>query len=556
MNFSINQFSSLEKIRCKADIPKKSITKKLLLKGERFSYQIAVCSDAMIDLCVSIKSPLKDYINLYKVCDVIMDYPCNREIQDDDYITKEPGSMPDMLKPLDVDDSSEWARSENPVVYWIEVNVPEDFIGKADIVFNIEAFVGKEKKHVLSTKSEMQLEIIDAALPAQEFMFTQWFHVDCIALAHGVEIYSEEHWELIDKYMKMAAKLGINMILTPVITPPLDTEYGRYRPCTQLIRIDKEGNQYKFDFSLLKRWIDLCRKNGIKYYEISHLFSQWGLKYSPNIYIYENGKGSYMFGWNVDANDLSYKAFLEQMIPALLSFLKSESIDKNCYFHISDEPNEEHIEQYRYAKEVLSPLLEGYKTFDALSSIDFYKNGLVTIPVPATDHIEPFLNEDIDERWTYYCCGQGVNVGNRFFAMPSYRNRILGLQLYKHNIKGFLHWGYNFYYKRLAREVINPFLTTSAGNGYPSGDAFSVYPYKDGVAPSLRAVVFKEALEDIALCRALEEYIGRDKVIEMIDREAGMDVTFSQYPRNNDYILNLTDKMKNIIKEKSAASKR
>ena len=35
----------------------------------------------------------------------------------------------------------------------------------------------------------------------------------------------------------------------------------------------------------------------------------------------------------------------------------------------------------------------------------------------------------------------------------------------------------------------------------------------------------------------------------MIDAEAGMELTFSEYPRNNDYIPGLIDKMKQIIKE-------
>ncbi len=548
MNITVKQISSLEKIRCKADIPDKNIKNKLVLAGETFSYQIAVCADEMLDLKISVSSPLKECIRLYKVCDAVMDFPCYRDRCDDDYITKDPGSMPDILRPLELDGSCEWTQPENPVVYWVEVKVPHDFSGNTCITFNFEIF-NKMKQHVMSVKSDMELEVIDKTLPAQELMFTQWFHVDCIADLHGVEIYSEEHWTLIDKYMQKASELGINMILTPIITPPLDTEYGRLRPCTQLIRIEKKDDVYEFDFSLLKRWLGLCKKNGIKYYEMSHLFSQWGLEYSPNIYIYENGVGSYMFGWSVKANDPAYKDFLGQMIPALLSFLKSEWIDRNCYFHISDEPNIEQLENYRYAYDVLKPLLEGYKTFDALSSIDFYEKGLVPIPVTTTDHIDAFLEKDIEERWAYYCCAQVTDVGNRFFAMPSYRNRILGLQLYKYNIKGFLQWGFNFYYKRLARGVINPYITTSAGNGFPSGDSFSVYPYNDDVIPSLRALVFREAIEDISLCRALEEYIGREKVVELIDSEAGMNVTFSQYPRNNDYILNLTDKMKRMIKE-------
>ena len=83
---------------------------------------------------------------------------------------------------------------------------------------------------------------------------------------------------------------------------------------------------------------------------------------------------------------------------------------------------------------------------------------------------------------------------------------------------------------------------------FPSGDPFSVYPTDNGVIPSLRAVIFKEALNDIEICRTLEKYIGRDKVVEMIDKAADMNVTFAEYPRNNDYIPDLLEDMKKMIK--------
>ena len=151
--------------------------------------------------------------------------------------------------------------------------------------------------------------------------------------------------------------------------------------------------------------------------------------------------------------------------------------------------------------------------------------------------------------WAYYCCAQFEYVGNRFLAMPSYRNRILGLQLYKYNIRGFLQWGYNFYYSQRSLMEINPYITTSGDKSFPSGDSFSVYPVKNGVVPSLRAIIFKEALNDIEICRTLEGFIGREKVIEMIDEAAGMNLTFSEYPRNPEYIPDLIEKMEQMIKD-------
>ncbi len=74
---------------------------------------------------------------------------------------------------------------------------------------------------------------------AERAFFTQWFHVDSIAEAHHVPVYSEAHWELIGKYMQMARYLGIDTILTPMLTPSLDTLIGGERLCVQLVPIEK-----------------------------------------------------------------------------------------------------------------------------------------------------------------------------------------------------------------------------------------------------------------------------------------------------------------------------
>ena len=134
-------------------------------------------------------------------------------------------------------------------------------------------------------------------------------------------------------------------------------------------------------------------------------------------------------------------------------------------------------------------------------------------------------------------------------AMPSRRVRILGLLLYKYDIKGFLHWGLNFYNAPLSRYPINPYVTTSAEGCYPSGDSFILYPVKDGACNSIRGKVTYEAIGDMNLCRTLEQYIGRDAVVKMIDDEAGMDVSFEEYPKDNYYILNLRDKMIEKLKQ-------
>ena len=127
--------------------------------------------------------------------------------------------------------------------------------------------------------------------------------------------------------------------------------------------------------------------------------------------------------------------------------------------------------------------------------------------------------------------------------MSSERTRIIGTQIYKFALKGFLQWGYNFYYTQYSKKKINPYKVTDAGGAFPSGDAFSVYPYRNGVIPSLRLKIFKEALDDVSLLYMLERKIGREETIALLDKVAETDVTFKNYPRNEEFF----DKLSNMI---------
>ena len=96
--------------------------------------------------------------------------------------------------------------------------------------------------------------------------------------------------------------------------------------------------------------------------------------------------------------------------------------------------------------------------------------------------------------------------------------RILGVQLYKYNIKGFLHWGLNFYNSQLSKYPINPYTHTSSSGIFSSGDGYILYPARDGVHGSIRGELMKEAIDDMRICQLLEKKIGREKVVEMIDK--------------------------------------
>lgn len=553
MNISIKQFSSMEKIRGIDFMKNGHIATITALKGERISYQVAISSEAeksegTYRAACEVESDLKEYIKLYSVENAVMDLPVKGKT-DEYHITKEEGLMPDLLIPLEEADNTVSVGKIKSV--YVDINLPEDIeAGKYAIRFKA-SYTDIEEWETMDCSVVMYLYVLDAVLDKDDdFIYTEWFHTDCIASTHNVQVYSEEHWELIDKYMKSAVDMGVNMILTPVFTPALNTKFGYERLCVQLVDIKKTEDKYSFDFSKLGRWIELCKKNGIKYYEISSMFTQWGLKYTPNIYAEENNERKRIFGWQTNGFDEEYIDFLKIFVPELVAYLKEKGVCANAYFHLSDEPTLEHLDVYRKAYNIVKPLIEDCKIFEACSKKEFYDNDVMDIPVVATDRIMPFIESKVDPLFAYYCGKLHYKLSNRYLSMPLYRCRIIGLQLYKYNIKGFLHWGFNFYNTYRSENSVNPYVTTSAGGIYLSGDCFIVYPGKDIPYPTLRYMMMRDAMQELRLLKQAEKYIGREEVVKIIDEMADMDVTFAEYPRNNEYQIELNNKIKKLIAEK------
>ncbi len=512
------------------------------LRGELFSYQLVVgCSGWGLQKAVwSLDSPIREHVRVFRVESV----PCGLAAypppaSDDDYLSHTAGLFPDLLRPVEEGELTISAFQNTTL--WVDVRVPEDFPGgDCPLTFTFAQQGGNQ------VKSTFTLHIVPAVLPKQDLLFTQWFHLDCLASYYNVPVYSEEHWKLVEAFLREACDHGMNTVLTPVLSPPLDTAVGRERPRTQLLDISRENGVYTFGTERLLRFVRLAQKCGVTHFEISHLFTQWGAAFAPNIYITENGNTFRAFGWDTPADSPEYVAFLSQLLPAVIDFFDGLGMKDRLLFHISDEPGRDHLETYRKDMELVRSLTGGLPIIDALSDVDFYDQGLVEHPVTATNHIEPFLQRNVPGLWAYYCCSQGKDVGNRFLAMPSYRNRILGLQLYKFHIAGFLHWGYNFWYSQNSYGLIDPFRVTDGGGAFPGGDPFSVYPGEDGrPLPSLRLKVFLHGLQDLRALTLLERRKGREAAESCIPCYDAL--RFSAYPRDPPYLLRVREAVNRLI---------
>ena len=107
--------------------------------------------------------------------------------------------------------------------------------------------------------------------------------------------------------------------------------------------------------------------------------------------VWEDGTLRHKFGWHTDAQSQEYEDFLAQYLTALTDFLKEQGLQDKVFFHISDEPEEDILEDYKKAREMVLPYIQGFHTIDALSDIGFCEKGLVDLFAPGTNCMEPFL---------------------------------------------------------------------------------------------------------------------------------------------------------------------
>ncbi|HEX2948804.1 MAG TPA: DUF4091 domain-containing protein, partial [Armatimonadota bacterium] len=369
--------------------------------------------------------------------------------------------------------------------------------------------------------------------PRKNFPVTHWFYADALLDWYKFPGFTEPFWQMLDAYFADLASHGQDTIYVPVFTPPLD---GVKRP-TQLLHVRCEGDHYRFDWSLVRRWIATAQAHGLQRFEWTHLFTQWGVEHAIRIYDGHGAEEQLLWPPETGATSSTYRHFLTQFLPEFHQFLCDEGLLESSFFHLSDEPHgEAHLANYRAARSLLRELAPWMRVMDALSEINFAREGLTDIAVPTITNAPAFVQEGFSP-WAYFCCGPRGTYLNRLLDTPLQKIRMSGWLFYRTQVHGFLHWGYNYWYQSQTRTLIDPFTVTDglAWPGWAYGDTFVVYPGEHGPIDSLRWEVFAESLQDYALLQATG--IAPDDALLA-------DITdFAQFPRDIAWITSRREQL-------------
>lgn len=410
-----------------------------------------------------------------------------KDTPDEHLVAKAPVDLPDPL--LESRSVSVQAGRNQPI--WLTVYVPKT-AKTGEYTASVEVTADGARQCV-----PVEITVYPATLPDDRTLFlTNWFNPGNIASAHGLEVWSETCWKMLEPYARIMADHRQNVVITPIM---------------ELIKGHDDGKgNLTFDFSRLERWVALFTKAGaVGYIEGGHLGgrSQWEAPdfnaHWPTIFLPD---GSVRQNPSVMVTSEEYRKFLSVFLPALQKHLEENGLLDIYFQHLCDEPIPVNAESYKKLSSYVREYAPKLKIIDACMCSELV--GALDVWVPQPPHYEKDIEffrarqGSGDQVWFYTCLSPKGKYMNRFIDYPLLDVRLLHWVNFKYGLTGYLHWGLNYW------KSSDPFgyLEPDWGGGafLPPGDSHIIYPGKRGPISSIRFEAVRDGVEDFELLKLLQ----------------------------------------------------
>lgn len=421
--------------------------------------------------------------------------PVSADPLETDGLGQIPGYVPDVL----FEEDALILPAGETHAFWLTIQTPVDApAGDYRIAVEVETAGGDVRRHSLP------ICLYDVTLQRRrDFHVTHWLYVDALIDWYHTDLFDARFWEILPRYLCNLAEHGADTVVVPAFTLSLD---GIKRP-SQLLHVTRTApDHYAFEWGDVRRFVRLAQDCGLTHFEWCHLFTQWGARYALRIYEGQGQDERLLWPPETPGTSETYRRFMAQFLPELRRFVEEEGIAERCFYHVSDEPHgEEQLVTYRAAREMLRELAPWMQVMDALTQIEFARQGLTDMPVPSI-HVAPEFAAEGIASWCYYCCFPRGPYLNWLLDTPLPKMAMHGFLFYRWPFQGFLHWGYNYWYRRATRQLLDPYCEQDGlawREGWAYGDTCRVYPGTEGPLDSIRWEIFAEAMQDYALLQAL-----------------------------------------------------
>lgn len=343
---------------------------------------------------------------------------------------------------------------------WLTIQVPQD--AKVGTYKGNVELVCKGKK----TRYRYSVQVLDRSLPAPKewsFHLDLWQNPYAIARVHNVELWSEEHFEVLRPYMLKLASAGQKAVTATLIDRPWDGQ--TYDPFGSMVTwVKKADGTWWYDFTIFDRWVEFMMSCGIDKEITCFSMIPWKLSFR----YYDQATHSHKY-INCAPGEEAYAQFWGGMLSAFSAHLKEKGWFEKTFISM----DERSLQQMQAAIKVIKEYAPGMKISMAGNyhpeieadiydyCLDIFAYGAYTPELLAKRKSEGKVS-------TYYTCCS-AEYPNLFTFSASADAEFIALEALAKGLDGYLRWAYNSW-------TVVP-EEDSRFTAWPAGDTYVVYPF-------------------------------------------------------------------------------
>ncbi|MGX5211123.1 glycoside hydrolase domain-containing protein [Streptomyces violaceus] len=356
------------------------------------------------------------------------------------------------------------------------------------------------------TTYPLTIEVADASVPAPKdykFFLDVWAQPETIAKNHGVKLWSDDHWKLVEKYNRDLASRGQKVINTTIVDNPWHHQWSlgtresqTATPYSSMVGWSWNGKTFSFDFSRWDKYVQTARRAGLG--PDIGAFSMLAFQDQEHLTYTDTSTGKTVYE-NVDLGGDRWREAWGAFLPAFEKHLKEKGWLENTWLSFDERP----ISTMTVVKDFVH---EVAPTFDSRISVagSISTEGVASNLSVDWGGIDAMTKEKVAERrkagkiTTFYVYGAPAHPNTLSFS-PAVESRMLPWISAQRNLDGFLRWSYNSWTSDPFKQPVHIFT---------QGDEYLVYPGKDGPMSSIRWEQLKEGIEDYELIAQLRKKAG------------------------------------------------
>ena len=343
---------------------------------------------------------------------------------------------------------------------WLTVQVPQD-VKPGTYKGTVELVSGGKK-----TKYGYSIKVLDRTLPAPKewaFHLDLWQNPYAIARVHNVELWSNEHFEVLRPYMLKLASAGQKAITATLIDRPWDGQ--TYDPFGSMVTwVKKADGTWWYDFTIFDRWVEFMMSCGIDKEITCFSMIPWKLSFR----YYDQATHSHKY-INCAPGEEAYTKFWGGM----LSAFKAHLTEKGWFEKTFISMDERSLQQMQAAIKVIKEFAPGMKISMAGNyhpeieadiydyCLDIFAYGAYTPELLATRRAQGKVS-------TYYTCCSAEYPNLFTFSDPA-DAAFIALEALAKDLDGYLRWAYNSW-------TVTP-EEDSRFTAWPAGDTYVIYPF-------------------------------------------------------------------------------